>query len=39
MAAEQRALVAHIDEAAGFAEEDALAVRKRPHNDYGGRMI
>jgi hypothetical protein len=39
MTAEQHALVAQLSEAAGFAEDDALAIRKRPHNDSADRMI
>jgi hypothetical protein len=37
--AEQRALVAHLDETAGFCEEYARAVRKRPHKDSADKMI
>jgi uncharacterized protein (DUF736 family) len=33
MSAEQRALVAQLYEAAGFTEEDALVIWKRPRND------
>jgi hypothetical protein len=39
MTAEQRALVAHLYETAGFSEQDAFAVRKRPHKDYADKLI